>query len=214
MKAKDNIHGALCKIIVTHGKNYEGLNISALRGVHLGEPLFSSFADKQAIGRGARFCGHAGLTGDALSVTVYRYFAEPPKSMTFADVFPGKSGKRWETKYSKLAESFANVNKAAMEKGMSAVRREHPGINARGYDAMAHAAARAPEVLTRFEETVKDVAIDRNLLSYFASSKRGRSANGAGVNVKVPRSMSFVSASKRKENANLANAMKKLNIRR
>jgi hypothetical protein len=226
MKAKENLHGEICKIVVCHGVNYEGLNVPAFRGVHLGEPLFSSFADKQAIGRGARFCGHAGLTGEALSVTVYRYFAEPPKSMTFADVFPGKSGKRWETKFEKLSQSFAGADAAAAAKGLSAVRREHPGINARGFDAQAHAASKAPEVLLRFEESVKSVAIDGTALAYFASSKRpslsSKRSGPAPMNIdrvgpsptrakSVPRSLSaaLVSAGKRKENANLANMMKK-----
>lgn len=217
MRAKENLHGEVCKIIVAHGKNYEGLNIPALRGVHLGEPLFSSFADKQAIGRGARFCGHAGLAGEALIVTVFRYFSEPPKSLGFADVFPGKTGKRWETKYAKMMNSVSNVDRAAAAKGMSAVRREHPGIDARGYDAMAHAAAGAPQVLVRFEESVKSRAVDRDVMKYFASSKReAPAAAPAPPRARsVPRSLSaaLVSAGKRRENANLANAMKRLVIK-
>jgi hypothetical protein len=221
MRAKENIHGDICKIIVAHGKNYEGLNIPALRGVHLGEPLFSSFADKQAIGRGARFCGHAGLHGEELIVSVLRYFALPPESLTFEKVFPGKSGKTWEKKFEKLQEYIKAADQAGVAQGMSAVRREHPGIDTRGFDVMAHAAAKAPEVLVRFEESVKNVAIDRDALSYFASPAKRSAPAPMNVDRSAPRpppaprslSAALVSAGKRRENSNLAKMMKKVEIR-
>ena len=53
--------------------------LKGLRGVHILEPLFSDIADEQAVGRGRRNCGHAGLPQDKRNVTVYRYWSVPPK---------------------------------------------------------------------------------------------------------------------------------------
>lgn len=79
-----NTGGAHVKILVASGTFYQGLNLLALAGVHLVDTLFNAAADKQAVGRALRMCGHA--DAPIRNVAVYRYFAVPPRKWTAADV--------------------------------------------------------------------------------------------------------------------------------
>ena len=79
LNASQNVNGEYVKIVIATGGYYEGLNILALRGVHLIEPLHSALADIQAVGRGLRYCGHAMLSNaNDRKAIVFRYFATPP----------------------------------------------------------------------------------------------------------------------------------------
>ena len=169
MRAPQNLHGEVCKIIVTHGKDYEGLDISALRGVHIGDPLFSTGADMQAVGRGARHCGHAGLSGDALEIVVNRYFATPPaRTLEAANV--GGKGKRAETKLAKveaMLEKFAAARGAVVR---DLARTGELPASAGGFDYYAHAKAQfgpAQRAQTKFENELKRHAVDAALLRDF-----------------------------------------------
>jgi hypothetical protein len=169
MRAQNNLHGEVCKVIVTHGKDYEGLDISALRGVHIGDPLFSTGADMQAIGRGARHCGHAGLSGDALKIDVNRYFATPPtRELNAANV--GGKGKRGETKLAKVREALSKFAQTRGAVVRDLARTGELPANAGGFDFYAHAKAQfgpAQRAQTKFEDELKRHAVDAALLRDF-----------------------------------------------
>lgn len=79
MNSTQNMNGDYVKIVIATGGYYEGLNILALRGVHLIEPLHSALADIQAVGRGLRYCGHSMLPdANDRKAIIFRYFATPP----------------------------------------------------------------------------------------------------------------------------------------
>jgi hypothetical protein len=58
----ENIHGDLVRFIVLDQGFKEGIDLFDVKYVHLMEPLTIPADQKQAIGRGTRFCGQRGLT--------------------------------------------------------------------------------------------------------------------------------------------------------
>ena len=71
-----NDAGGAVKLLLATETYYQGLDMRALQGVHLVDALFNATADKQAVGRALRLCGHSGAPSKR--VTVYRYFSVPP----------------------------------------------------------------------------------------------------------------------------------------
>lgn len=57
----DNIHGENMRFIILDQGFKEGIDLFDVKYVHLFEPLVSTADEKQAIGRGTRFCGQKGL---------------------------------------------------------------------------------------------------------------------------------------------------------
>jgi len=57
----DNIHGDLIRFIILDQGFKEGIDLFDVKYVHLFEPLTVNADQKQAIGRGTRFCGQKGL---------------------------------------------------------------------------------------------------------------------------------------------------------
>lgn len=58
----ENINGDLMRFIILDQGFKEGIDLFDVKYVHLFEPLVSPADQKQAIGRGTRFCGQKGLT--------------------------------------------------------------------------------------------------------------------------------------------------------
>lgn len=56
-----NTHGDLMRVIILDQGFKEGIDLFDVKYVHLFEPLVSNADQKQAIGRGTRFCGQKGL---------------------------------------------------------------------------------------------------------------------------------------------------------
>lgn len=177
MKLSSNLRGSACKILVAYGPNYEGLDIYGLRGVHLVDPLFSAAADKQAIGRGARQCGHAGLSGRDLTVHVFRYFVEPPATVEVTDVLQqgGRAPpKSTLAKFERLATAARKINAeaAALSQLARALRLPATHRNAspqrKGPDYLSHAqalySARRKEMMDT-EGHIARWAIDAPLLA-------------------------------------------------
>lgn len=57
----DNVHGELIRFIILDQGFKEGIDLYDVKYVHLFEPLTVPADEKQAIGRGTRFCGQKGL---------------------------------------------------------------------------------------------------------------------------------------------------------
>lgn len=57
----DNIHGEQLRFILLDRGFKEGIDLFDIKYVHLFEPLISTTDEKQAVGRGTRFCGQKGL---------------------------------------------------------------------------------------------------------------------------------------------------------
>jgi superfamily II DNA or RNA helicase len=60
----DNVQGELIRFIILDQGFKEGIDVFDVKYIHLFEPSITSADEKQAIGRGTRFCGQKGLTFD------------------------------------------------------------------------------------------------------------------------------------------------------
>lgn len=72
----NNIHGENIRIIVLDQGYKEGIDIFDVKYMHLFEPLITNADEKQAIGRGTRFCGQKGLEfhkTDGWPLHVFKY---------------------------------------------------------------------------------------------------------------------------------------------
>lgn len=72
----ENIHGENIRIIILDSGFREGIDLFDVKYVHLVEPIATKADQKQAIGRGTRFCGQKGLEfhkKEGWPLHVYRY---------------------------------------------------------------------------------------------------------------------------------------------
>lgn len=72
----DNINGELVRFIILDQGFKEGIDLFDVKYVHLFEPLITDSDQKQAVGRGTRFCGQKGLEFDSKlgwQLHVYKY---------------------------------------------------------------------------------------------------------------------------------------------
>jgi superfamily II DNA or RNA helicase len=60
----ENVYGELIRFIILDQGFKEGIDVFDVKYVHLFEPLITDADEKQAIGRGTRFCGQKGLNFD------------------------------------------------------------------------------------------------------------------------------------------------------
>lgn len=66
-------------MLASQGFN-EGIDLKAVRHIHIFEPLVTMASDKQTLGRAARYCSHADLDRDKgeWTVTIHRYMSDLP----------------------------------------------------------------------------------------------------------------------------------------
>jgi hypothetical protein len=77
----ENSRGEYVSVFLASQGYNEGIDLKAVRHVHIFEPLLTYAADKQTIGRAARFCSHADLNRDQGEwvVKVHRYISDIPE---------------------------------------------------------------------------------------------------------------------------------------
>lgn len=79
-----NINGDLVRFIILDQGFKEGIDLYDVKYIHLFEPLLVKADEKQAIGRGTRFCGQLGLTFNpqyGWPLYVYKYEATIPEHL-------------------------------------------------------------------------------------------------------------------------------------
>jgi hypothetical protein len=81
---KENARGEYIQLFLASQNYNEGLDLKATKHVHIFEPLLTMAADKQTIGRSARYCSHSDLDFDKgeWTVKVHRYLTEKPDDMS------------------------------------------------------------------------------------------------------------------------------------
>jgi hypothetical protein len=78
-KVKDNLHGEILKLVILQGGNsFQGLDIQALRHVHIIDHMTTHKRHKQLLGRGARGFGHAKLNKKNQDVHLVQYHMQAP----------------------------------------------------------------------------------------------------------------------------------------
>jgi hypothetical protein len=85
-KVGNNLHGELLKMIILSGDDaFQGLDIHALRHVHMLDHMTTSKKHKQLVGRGARGFGHAKLNKKDQTVHLHQYHMQAPEEFDTMD---------------------------------------------------------------------------------------------------------------------------------
>jgi len=77
--ASFNKYGEYVKLFLASQTFNEGLDLKAVRHIHIFEPLITWASDKQTIGRAARYCSHSDLNKKEWDVTIHRYISNLPQ---------------------------------------------------------------------------------------------------------------------------------------
>lgn len=127
-----NRRGEYVHVLLTSQNFFQGVDLNAVRHIHIFEPFLSYTADIQAIGRGRRQCSHRFLPyGDEWTVTVHRYMSEMPTTLRLSDPEAARQRAhqladaiaREETGASRLAkESSAHSRRVAKNAGNAGLR--------------------------------------------------------------------------------------------
>lgn len=76
----ENKYGEYCHAMLASQGFNEGIDLKAVRHIHIFEPLVTMASDKQTLGRAARFCSHGDLDQDKgeWTVEIHRYMSHGP----------------------------------------------------------------------------------------------------------------------------------------
>ena len=160
-KARRNLNGEKCKLLLATETFYQGVDLKALRGVHLIDALFNQTSDMQAVGRALRLCGHSGAPDK--NVKVFRYFAVPPTKFEPEDAGVKGAGAQSLKALHRIMRSMPSPNMyqgIVLPEGTKADElAKNPGVN-----SYVHAmGACMQQPVTAFELGLKAFAIDCNL---------------------------------------------------
>lgn len=73
-----NKNGELVHVFLASQGFNEGLDLKAVKHIHIFEPLVTMASDLQTIGRARRYCSHADLELDQWTVDIHRYMTDLP----------------------------------------------------------------------------------------------------------------------------------------
>lgn len=158
---RDNDNGDKVKIMLATETYYQGLDMRALQGVHLVDSLFNATADKQAVGRALRLCGHSGAPYK--KVTVYRYFSTPPAKFDAESVAAGAKGaaKSKISGLGQLNKRLRGLPPADVFKGVRLPEGQNSARVPPGVNTFVYAnAARRQQPVENFELALKAFAVD------------------------------------------------------
>lgn len=84
----ENRTGAYCNVFLASQGFNEGVDLKAVRHIHIFEPLLTFAMEKQTLGRAARFCSHSDLSKEngEWNVKVHRYISDQPKDLSMFNV--------------------------------------------------------------------------------------------------------------------------------
>lgn len=155
--AARNLHGQRIGLIVCTGTYFQGVDLKALRSVHLPTPFPTRIQEKQAAGRGRRVGAHQYMDEADRDVAVYRYRDVLPKELTRAAVIASLPPKK-----KKLVEEVARaLNWMDVEVGAAP-----GGENLRSFNSLLQNKARgglakgAMNPLNAFENRMRNAAVD------------------------------------------------------
>jgi hypothetical protein len=80
-----NLNGNIVHVFLASQSYNEGLDLKAVRHIHIFEPLVTMASDLQTIGRARRYCSHADLPQNQWSVDIHRYFSDVPITANNSD---------------------------------------------------------------------------------------------------------------------------------
>jgi hypothetical protein len=209
----ENKDGSLVHVMLASNAFNEGLDLKAVRHIHIFEPLVTMASDKQTIGRARRYCSHADLDYDKWSVVIHRYMSDMPISMEISDferykteleVAESKLGELTNTKTGrgrKLSEEdkLIRAEAASLKKEITELKKmvkqsktmdlsEIKNID----EVIYNIALNRFKKLTVYMQCMKEAAVDCKLLSEFHNDPTVRCGiNGPVANKTVGKSTYF-----------------------
>jgi hypothetical protein len=199
--SKENRDGAFVQVMLASQKYNEGVDLRAVRHVHLMEPLLSKIAEKQAIGRAARYCSHSDLSrkDGQWSIQVHRYVSLLPTPNHAANNAKSDQAIRnLEAKIDSLraelrAKEAAGKGTKTLEKSIETQQRKLAKIASKAANSAAPADAdainlrvlnrseNAMTILDQVQQALRDAAVDCKLLGPGFHNAAGiRQTCGAG----------------------------------
>jgi hypothetical protein len=102
-----NVHGAICHVMLASQKYNEGMDLKAVRHIHMLEPLVTIAMRQQAIGRARRNCSHFQLNDmKDWTVKIHDYHSEPTVAAANGDLM----GRRLRAEQDTLERITANLD--------------------------------------------------------------------------------------------------------
>jgi chromosome segregation ATPase len=77
-----NKYGEYVSLFLASQNYNEGIDLKAVRHIHIFEPLITWASDKQTIGRAARYCSHIDLDKKEWDVNIHRYISDLPNELS------------------------------------------------------------------------------------------------------------------------------------
>lgn len=77
-----NVNGEYVHVFLASQGYNEGVDLKAVRHIHIFEPLLALSAEQQTVGRAARFCSHSDLDMREWNVKIHRYISTSPLDLS------------------------------------------------------------------------------------------------------------------------------------
>ena len=177
----DNRFGNIIQLFLASQAFNEGIDLKAVKHIHIFEPLLTIASDMQTIGRARRFCSHSDLPQDHWNVNVHRYLSDLPISsnvqnkdlnitdlqnqlVTLNETLLSIKGDKTKTKIREITKnSISDINKKIKSLNK-------PTHNVLNIDSVIFNEAKTHfKLLFTIYNSIQASAIDCNILSNFHS---------------------------------------------
>jgi len=123
-----NKDGSLVHVMLASNAFNEGIDLKAVRHIHMFEPLLTMASEQQTIGRARRYCSHADLDYEKWKVYIHRYFSDLPIKVGVDNTKAMKEEvSKLEFKLKDLEEEQKNANKGSkgvLKSAITSVKKE------------------------------------------------------------------------------------------
>lgn len=184
--AARNLHGQRIGLVICTGTYYQGVDLKALRAVHLPTPFPTRKQETQATGRGRRAGAHQFMNEADRDVTVYRYRDVLPPQLTRSVVLESLPPKK-----KKLVEEVARaLNWMDVEAGGSAGGEALRSFNSLLQRKASGGLAKGEKnPLNAFENRMRNAAVDCAALKQLHPGARCKDVSPVRPNSVIARSM-------------------------
>jgi hypothetical protein len=172
----ENRHGELIHVMLASQRYNEGIDLRAVRHIHLFEPLVSMASDIQSLGRARRYCSHSDLPLTEWNVTVHRYMSEKPLPIIIDN---GPIKQKLEQEINDLELEMENLdNKEFIKLHIKAIKEKEKVLKAT--EKMIDKGKASP---TNIKTVKNDIKVLNDLLDKY--KKQGEDGKEKIINIKL-----------------------------
>ncbi len=120
-----NAYGKYVQLFLASQKYYEGIDLKAVRNVHIFEPLLALTMEQQLIGRSVRFCSHEDLDkdNDEWTVKIWKYYSDFPTNVNIYNV------DKYKQKLENANEALTYFKKYKNNSNIQVLKKEIDNLN-------------------------------------------------------------------------------------